>query len=220
MTIDQAYQFILFVANKEQRGVIPPEKFNVLAPIMQMSVVNDMLGNLTKYKEHDPVPNIGTHISQKWREDLRVLFKNAPVTVNSSTGVGAYPTDALYIDTINVTSTGKLVTEVTMDEYRRLTSSQIKPPTADYPVYVLRGSTIIVSPAVNVDVYYIRKPTTAKWNFTGDEVPVYASSGSQDFEVSDTLHLLICNKILAAVGVNLDNDKIMAYAGMEINSGS
>lgn len=45
MTIDQAYQFCLFICNKEQRNSFTPAQFNLLAPIAQKEVISKLLGN-------------------------------------------------------------------------------------------------------------------------------------------------------------------------------
>lgn len=223
MTIDQAYKFILYVVNKEQRGSFTPDQFNNLAPIMQMSLISDRIGNLRKYKAHDPVPDYAAHINRKSREELRplVLVATGMSAINT---VGDYslPTGFLYQLTVNDNVTGNVCKEVTRDEFFILNKSVIKNPTASHPVYTMRDSFFTVSPiAVVPRMEYYKKPTNPRWNYT--EVSgeaVYNPTGSVDFAVSELAHLEICTKILAAVGVNLDMASVMAYAGMEYQKGA
>lgn len=226
MTIDQAYRFVQYVANKSQNGNITPDDFNLLAPIAQMSLLNDRLGNVKKYKPHDPVPPYGFGISQKTKEELGILSTNTSLPLTS--GSADLPSDLLYLDTV-VTSFpgGKLMTEVDVDEYMRLKDSVIKPPTAQAPVFLRAerpGGTfgIQVLPSMaSCYIFYIRRPATPLWNYAivfGR--PVYATTGSQDFELSETVHMEICMRILAAVGINLDQSSISAYAELQEQKGS
>ena len=45
MTIDSALKFILYIINKEQRGSITPTEFNLLAPLAQLELISNLLGN-------------------------------------------------------------------------------------------------------------------------------------------------------------------------------
>lgn len=219
MTIDQAYQFCLYVANKEQRGSFTPDQFNIVAPIMQMSVVNDRLGNLKKYRPHDPIPNYGPQVSQKSGEELRHIYKiTNPSILNGKIG---YPTDSIYL--MSITSNGKTIDICSgLDEFNILNNSVIKPPTTSAPICAISGSSIFILPAntSGIELQYIRRPLTPIWAYTGTTTPVYDPVNSTDFELLDTTHLEICAKILQAVGVNLDSNTLLAYAKNEEVQGS
>ncbi len=220
MTIDQAYQFVMYVCNKEQRGNITPDQFNMLAPIMQLSVINDRIGNIKKYKPHDPIPPFGGEMNRKIREELRkiTLIDTSPTKIGPE--AFNYPSNCLYVFSVTDRITNVLCREVTRDEEFILINSVIKPPSVTYPLWNMRETYIGVRPStVSPAIEYIKKPTDPKWNYTGNP-PVYNPTGSVDFAISDLCHLEICMKILAAVGVNLDADKVLAYAAMEENTGS
>ena len=101
MTIDQAKKFLDYVMNKKQNNYLSGDDFNFLAPIAQMSVLNDRLGNVKKYLPGAPVPPYGFSINQKSREELRPLMKKPTVTAVAA-GVASYPADYLYYDAIDV----------------------------------------------------------------------------------------------------------------------
>ena len=228
MTIDQAYRLIQFVANKEQQGNIKPEDFNLLAPIAQLSVLNDRLGNVKKYRPHDPVPPYGVGITQKIDEELRPVLDFSTQSVN--TGEIPYPDSAIYVHTVEDPSSKCILRPVTYDELRLAEKSVIKPPIASKGIYALYGGKIVVSPSsyTNIKVSFYRKPVTPVWNYTVvSGRPVYAATGgiigdgnSHDFELSVTTHMEICMNILANVGVNLDTVALTQYAELQQQKGS
>lgn len=226
MTIDQVYRFVNFIYNKKQNGYITPEQFNDLAPIMQMSFINDRLGNVRKYRPHDPVPAYGFGMNQKTREELRPLLVK-PTTTAVTSGVAVIPSDFLYYDT--VTAAGKLVPEVTEDQITDLNNSLIRPPTAVYPKMVVHSNGLNIYPdtITSIKLSYVRIPATPLWNYTmvNDEA-VYAATGgiigggnSQNFETSPGTHLEIANMLLSAFGVNLGLSEVVEYAEMGIQQG-
>lgn len=212
MDINSAFNFINFCSNKRQNGYVSPSDFNNLAPIAQMSVINDRLGNVKKYQPHDPTPNYGFGLNQKIREELRPLLVKPTVTAVTA-GVATIPADYLYYDTISVA--GKQAQEATEDEILELNNSLIKPPSTTYPKFVLHSNGINMYPTTIASILlsYLRKPATPIWNYTivNDE-PVYNPSGSQNFETGETTHLEICALILSWVGVHLNMGEIVQYA--------
>lgn len=212
MTIDEAYRFCQFVTNKSQQGNVTPAQFNMLAPIMQMSVINDRLGNVKKYQPGAPVPPYGFNMNDKTREELRPI--SVPPTVTPVTaGVATMPAGLLYLDTITVG--GRLATEATDDEIALLNVSATKPPTVQYPKYVRHANGLMMYPTsiTSMNMSYIITPTTPFWNYTvvNDE-PVYNPSGSQDFELNPLTHFEICALILSPLGINLGLGELTAMA--------
>jgi len=157
----------MFVANKSQQGNITPAQFNMLAPIMQLSVINDMLGVEQKYQAHDPVPNVGFGITQKVREELRLLLVK-PTTTAVTAGIAVYPPTALYLDAAITTSDGSILTEASSDEIAILNKSVIKPPTAAYPKFVCYNDGIYVYPSSidSIKISYVKEPSDPVWNYT------------------------------------------------------
>lgn len=214
MNIDAAYKFVQFVYNKNQSGNITPDNFNVLAPIAQMSVVNEILGNEQNYVPGKPVPRYGFGINQKIMEDLRPLIK-IPTALTFASGVATYPVDSLYLFNLVETSSQKIITPTEYDEAVILNQSVIRPPIVGRAIYFVLGVNIYILPTsiTATLVSYVREPLDPKWNYTiVNAAPVYSSSGSQDFELEKLLHLRIVTKILQAVGVNLSLPQVVQMA--------
>lgn len=217
MTIEESFAYVNFVLNKEQQGAITADNFNALAPLAQLSLINNRL-----QPQYDDKGRLikGFGVNDKIREEFRPLLKN-PQTIAVSSGVATYPGDYLYMDAMT-TSTGKIITEATPDEIAYLNSSQIKAPSTTYPKYVLHqdGFNIYPTSITSIKLAYLRKPATPIRNYTtSNDRTVYAATGgevgdgtSQDFELDITTHVEICMYILSACGVNLNLDKVVAYS--------
>lgn len=221
MTIDEAYRLLAYIANKNQRGEFSPDDFNLMAPVAQMSVINDRLGNLKKYRPNDPVPAYGFGISQKSIEELRPIIKpfvSLSVTSNKST----YPTDCIYIHHIAISN--RTARPVMIDEWQLMNfDSVIKAPSTEFPVYVVMNDGIYTYPTASgsISCTYVRRPAKPVWNYTVvNDRPVYNATGSQDFELADTVHFEICMRILSYIGVNLDKDALIQYAELQEQKGS
>src|SRR5882672_7446021 len=203
MSIAAAYDIVRFLYNKAQNGYITPAQFNNLAPIMQMSLINDRIGNVKKYMPHDPTPPYGFALNQKTREEIRPLLV-PPTTTPVTAGVATIPDGYLYYDTIAVN--GKQAQEATEDEILELNNSLIKPPSLMFPKFVLHSNGINVYPTsvTSISLSWLRRPITPIWNYTEvNDEPVYAATGgiigdgdSHDFETAETTHLEICYLIL------------------------
>lgn len=221
MTIDAVYQLVQFVLNKTQQGNISPDQFNAIAPSMQLSVINQILGNEQEYGPGRPIPRYGFGLNQKIMEDLRPIIK-IPQSISFSSGIGSYPADGIYIFNL-VSVDGKLVRPVEQDEAILLNESVIKPPTTQYPCYYMLGGNMYILPSTITSgtITYVRRPLTPKWNYTiSNDVPIYNPTGSQDFELGELLHLRICAKILQMAGVNLSLGQVTEYAAAIEASGA
>jgi len=80
MTIDEAIRLTRFILNKDQNGYMSGDQFNLLAPLAQLSLVNDRIGNIKKYQVGNPVPPQGFSASQKAREELMPLMVKPTTT--------------------------------------------------------------------------------------------------------------------------------------------
>lgn len=224
MTIDQAYTFIQTTLNKNQQGLITPVQFNNMAPIAQLSVLNQVIGNdltgiddMGLNKAGMSLPKNGFGLNQKTQEIIRNLIV-PPVSITFTGGVGTYPADGLYIFDMGLPD-GTEVLPIEIDELRILNKSVIKPPTTEYPRrYQLSGNMYIVPTTItSAFVSYVRRPLVPFWNSTiVNSAPVYNPTGSQDFELGDFLHLKVCQRMLQYFGLNLGLDDIVAaVSGME-----
>lgn len=213
MTIDEAIRLTKFILNKDQNGYMEADQFNLLAPLAQISVLNDRIGNIKKYQVSHPVPEVGFNISQKSREEIRPLMTK-PTTTAVAAGVAAYPGDWLYYNTIQ-TAAGKQVKEVTEDQILELNNSANIAPNVMFPKFVMHSDGIYIYPPsiTSIKISYVRKPATPIWAYTiSNNEEVYDAGNSVNFELSETTHLEIVMLILQMAGVSINMLQVTQFA--------
>lgn len=230
MTINQAYNFINYCANKSQRGNITPENFNTLAAPAQLEFINTRLGNIKRVAGGRVVPDVGFNANQIVKEDLRELIKDtSSLTVNSTTGRATYPSDYLFFDNMELTD-GTPITVVDTDQIGRIRKSRIHPPTAEFPFAVLDKSYIQVYPVNVTGVVwsYLFIPPEPNWDYqilnnkpvyNAGLVPQATGKVSQGFSVPVNRHKEICMIMLREIGINLDMDTLTKYANAMLENG-
>lgn len=75
MNINECYEYIQMVANKEQGGFISPDDFNTAMDAAQMEFFNDRYGQPATYQPGRPIPTVGYPQSQKVHDDISVLME-------------------------------------------------------------------------------------------------------------------------------------------------
>lgn len=220
MTIDQSYRFIQFVTNKEQRGDIKPADFNLLAPIAQLELISNLLGN-EELLSPSGVPPYGYKSNRKIDTLLRPLVAGPSTIVVDGSGNFNYPEGFIWPDAVHKADYTK-IRIVDSDEYPDIKQSAIHPPTSDYPVIVMRYPQGYCDPInlASFKMSYVAMPADPYWNFTeANDEAVYVASGSVDFALHPIAHLRICMKILQHVGINLDMAQVMQYASLKEKNG-
>tara|TARA_R100000406_G_scaffold86541_1_gene70601 strand:+ start:1117 stop:1905 length:789 start_codon:yes stop_codon:yes gene_type:complete len=161
VNIDRVYQKVLALANKEQRGYITPQEFNLLADKAQMELINDYFhaiktANLKPKNQTENSDEIGMV-----REKL-----NAIRTSRTYELAGGPGNDAGFYSVLNYNTTtpdaddghtiymvatvrkpinsgdGTEITEVDNHTLRSMLSNPLTSPTRSRPVYIRANNTI------------------------------------------------------------------------------
>ena len=149
--IDNVYQTVLALANKEQRGYITPQEFNLLANKAQMDIFESYFSDLRVAKRE---PSIDVEYGERIRliQDKINIFKvyksRSLVTgLSGNTWEFMLPSDVYSLGSVfytpNTTSTSTshgtldiLVDEADMDTIHQMMLSPLVKPTKKRPVYV------------------------------------------------------------------------------------
>ena len=205
LSVDKVFRFVQFVSNKESRGWVSPEEFNIAAELAQIAVYSRLESYFLSNK--------------KILSDMRPFLKQSSLTMASAKY--SFPSD--FRQLLSALSTaGKEIKELTQAEYPAAANSAIIAPTTSHPALVMRDDGIYVYPTTYTDpitVEYIADlSTTPTWAYTTTSGrPVYDSGNSIDFEFEDNLFLEIAMNVLANVGMNIGKEDITQY-GMLFNS--
>lgn len=168
VNIDTVYQKVLAIANKEQRGYVTPQEFNLFANQAQMDIFEQYFYDKNQYnrlpKDNTPYGDLDHLLEEKIS-----IFKRRqqPVTITSEFGVGALPNDVYRLDSVlRLSLTGvdgsyaNTIEEVTEDELVLFDRSPLSRPTPKRPIYTRSGATGIkikphsVTPSASAAPYF------------------------------------------------------------------
>jgi|TARA_R100001463_G_scaffold69176_1_gene122636 hypothetical protein len=229
VSVDTVYQRVLALANKEQRGYITPQEFNLFANQAQMAIFEQYFYDIKQFgMEHGN--------DTEYSDMLDLLNKKlAPFTTSdviTSGGVGL-PADVYRLGTVIHHEPGPdnfpvEVEEVKKNELLYMNLSPIARPTIKRPVYVRTGiSTIQVHPTTIVDnltCTYITAPIRrfgrdVKWGYAVvNEQALYNVDETTDFMLHSSEESSLVVNILELAGVTLNKPGLVQIAQNERNS--
>tara|TARA_R100000935_G_scaffold48080_1_gene72388 strand:- start:232 stop:912 length:681 start_codon:yes stop_codon:yes gene_type:complete len=214
VSVDTVYQKVLAISNKEQRGYITPQEFNLFADQVQMDIFeqyfydinqfNRLSGNNTEYAD------MLTLLEEKIAifKNIKILYYHSPYYQK--------PRELYRVGTLE-TGFGE-IEQITHKEYLSIKLSPLARPTIKRAVYIdmPRGFRIYPTFTNNVHCHYIRKPSSASWgyNVVGENA-LYDSGKSEDFQLHPSEENNLIIKILALAGVSMKDATIYQMASAE-----
>ena len=207
LNVDKVFRFVQFVSNKQSRGWISPEEFNIAAELSQIAVYSKLENAFLANK--------------KIHSDMRPFLSNASNAI--AAGVLAYPADFRQLLGARLLSDDTEIVELTQSEINIALKSTITAPTTSYPNCVLRNGDIRIYPASLTGSVYLEYISDLNafgppnWAYTVvSGRPVYDSGSSDDFGFAENLFLDISTLILANIGMNLKQEDVTQF-GMAFN---
>ena len=215
--IDTVYQRVLALANKEQRGYITPQEFNLFANQAQMDIFEQYFydraqfgrvpGNKTMYA--DPIDIL--------EEKIEIFHKSGALAATSTAHIFSLPSDLYRLARVNNADNGATIEKLTHQKFTTARNSPLTAPTISRPVYYVKGNQIIVNPTsvTNVNADYIRIPNEARWDGFGASNQLYNSATSINFElhVSEETNLVL--NILKLAGIAMKDPSLYQLGATE-----
>ena len=229
ISVDTVYQRVLALANKEQRGYLTPQEYNLLANQAQLLIFEQYCYDIGKaYPEHgnsgeysDKLDMLHAKISpfEKYKVAMSAVSGNEltlPTTpAVHKLGTVFYASGAYDVE----------VERVDKNDLHYMERTALAAPTDDRPVYVRKTGSIVklfpASPTVsystsNVTCNYIAKPTQAIWGYTVvNSQALYDATTSVDFQLSATEETELIYKILELAGITLNKPGLTQAAAVE-----
>jgi hypothetical protein len=217
ISVDTVYQRVLGILNKEQRGYVTPQEFNLFANQAQLDLFEQYFydinqfgrvpGNNTEYSDMLTLLNEKINIFETAAQPTRpgsyfeepanlyrlgsVVYKNT--TTNS---FGATSTESIEAERINA------------NEFLYINSSPLTKPKNVRPVFVSNTSGIRVygnneiTDVTEVEFQYIKKPAKVEWKYQmvlGEAL--YDSTHSVNFDLHPSEEVELVTKILELSGI-------------------
>jgi len=216
VNIDTVYQKVLAIANKEQRGYITPQEFNLFADQVQMDIFEQYFYDINQFNR---VPGNNTEYADMLTllEEKIAIFKNIKILYYQSPYYQK-PQELYRVGTVE-TGYGE-IEQVTHKEYLAIKLSPLAKPTLKRAVYVdmPQGFRIYPTFTNNVHCHYIRKPKNINWGYSViNDSALYNPSISLDFELHPSEENNLIIKILALAGIAIKDPAMYQIAVAEDN---
>jgi|21_taG_2_1085346.scaffolds.fasta_scaffold29727_2 hypothetical protein len=233
--VDTVYQTVLALANKEQRGYITPQEFNLFARLAQMDIFEQYFYDLNQFKR---VPQNDKKYSNPVdiiNEKLDYFRTRATLDSGSDNNLSTYnlPNNHYRTTTVwrRIHSVGAQVSgartceRVYHGDYRAIIDSPLTRPTQERPIYAVYqsgdSSRIIINPAATMDpgveLFYIKKPASPSWGYVivGGSAMYNPDGGTQDFELHPSEEQNLVIKIAKLAGIAIKDAGLAQAASQE-----
>ena len=215
VNIDTVYQRVLAIANKEQRGYITPQEFNLFANQAQLDIFEQYFYDLNQFKR---IPGNDTKYSDMvdLLEEKISIFKQGPVSFSNESSLGIAGSTIYRITDANYN--GKIVEEIRYEDYHKIQTPLTKPNT-NRPVFWRKENKVYFQGIPNgdsVDFHYIVKPTSVNWAYTviGDKA-LYVSGNSINFTLHPSEEVDLILKIAQLAGIAIKDNSLYQAAAIE-----
>jgi hypothetical protein len=241
VNVDTIYQRVLAIANKEQRGYITPQEFNLFANQAQMTIFeqyfydinqfNRAPGNTTPYS--DMLEVLDEKISEL---SCSFYYLTDGVYQSYSTGTKgtaqALPADLYRLGTVWYFWNNDYIEAeyIPQNEFRYYANSSLARPANDQPVYTrdkdgikVWGQNVttarIIQRNTNVFIDYVKIPgfgaDAVNWGYTEvNGAALYNAASSKNFQLHVSEQVELVNKILQLAGVAV-KDPVVAQTGAQ-----
>jgi len=211
VSIDRVYQKVLALANKEQRGYITPQEFNLFADHAQMEIFEQYFYDINQLKRTPGNNSEYADIINNLEEKISIFEKTSAISYGIIDASDIYRLGTIIAD-------GSLIVEeVQQDEVVRMNTTQLTKPTEKRPVYVRTGmntATFYPSFSFTGTCTYTAKPTKPSWGYVViNDKPLYNSTSSIDFQLHPAEETELVYRILTLAGIAIEKPQLMQAAG-------
>ncbi len=225
--IDTVYQRVLALANKEQRGYITPQEFNLFANQAQLEILDRYVFDINgaarlpgSDKEYSDMSNLLDEKLGVFKTEVVIGANNiAPI---ASTSAHDIPIDSYILG--SVFRGGKTAThecdQISQSEYNKQRMAPLLSPSVMAPICVVSQNRMHVSPAsANVLLSYTRSPSNVGWGYVViNNKALYdpAPTKTFNFELHPSEETELVYKILKLSGAAIQRNDVAQFAqGME-----
>jgi len=219
VSVDTVYQRVLTLANKEQRGYITPQEFNLFANQAQMEILNQYSYDINQFgRQHGNDTEYSDMLSviQEKLSEFEVRIVDTGINdgiYNYRNAIG----DLYKLGSVHTTHNNQKIEieEVNNNEWYTMQSAPLTRPTLSRPVYVNRQDGLNIYPDTiqDIDMSYIRRPAVVQWAYViVNDKALYNDNISVDFELHASEETELVYKILKLAGINLKNSEVVQVA--------
>ena len=235
--INSVYQKVLALANKEQRGYITPQEFNLLADKAQLEIFENYFHGV-KMAEVKPKNQM------KYADEVEMLEEklhpfHVDESVNTSTSTLTLPTTNHICKLISITRGGKEVTpmnkgQIAYIENNPLTKATVSrslfvredagtvtiypsPSTSTYNINSTAGVSTLNNDTEQFEVSYYKKPVKPSWGYiVVNDKALYNINTSVNFELHACEEEPLVSRILMLAGLTIKQPDVQQAGASDI----
>ena len=225
INVNEVYQTVLFILNKEQRGYITPSEFNRIGTQVQLEIFEKYFEDLNQQLR---VPETDNEYADRIKtlEDKIQIFETQQQLQFTGAGTFTAPTEIHRLGMVEYSGLGVnpvQLQQMTQREFTDTIRSPLTVPSVRFPIFVRRGNLFNVQPQTitdNLFAYYIEKPIDIEWGWLpGSQGQyLYDPNSSQDFLLSSIEQTEVVLKILVYAGVVIRDPQIVQTAAQMVGA--
>ena len=225
VNINNVYQTVLVITNKDNRGYITPDEFNRLAEQAQDEIFASYFAREAGYELNAFLTSDFSDPNTYLAEKINVFYKAA--TLTKSNGEFAYPSDLYRVGIVSVADI--VADRASHEEIKYINLSPLTYPVKSQPVYTLSSSGVLVYPTTitsDVKLDYLKAPLRPKWGYVlNGTIPYYdpttfdpaadsydVSAKSYNFELHPSEENNLVVSILNYAGVVIKQQDVAGFA--------
>lgn len=228
VSINDVYQKVQAIANKEQRGYVTPLEFNLLANQVQNDMFEQYFYDLNQADRKQETFEEYSNAIDLITEKIAPFQYNNIAPASTSGNTVALHADTYELGDVYYVSGGLdyLVEPINRRDLTDLLLSPLAAPTVARPVYVRKTETVGNARLLKLDIYpttvtignikhnYVKKPVTVAWGYN-TVTAAYDSSTTTDFELHPSEEANIVIKILQLIGVIIKDPSLYQISSQE-----
>jgi len=220
INVDRIYQRVLTLANKEQRGYITPQEFNIFANQAQMDIFEQYFYDLNQFRRTPGNDTVHADMVDILEEKISVFEQESPLSLTN--GVGALSALGDFYRLSSIRNGNIFFESVSKKEARLFQLSPLTLPVPQRPVYMLDQANnrvrVLGRTPLTVDIDYIRTPIPVNWTYVvvqGKALYNNNAADAQDFELHPSEETELVLKILTLAGFTLKDPALYQAAAAE-----
>jgi hypothetical protein len=226
--VDTVYQKVLAIANKEQRGYITPQEFNLIADQAQKSIIEQYFNDLDQARRQpsndtfyaDKVDFIEMKLQEFERNDPKATVNNYS-SINTTNPEIKFLPDYIYkVHRVEYNNNNcEIVNTSDFNDY--IYGSSLFRPTPTRPIANIRNNILRVSAGINffvqpTSVVYFKLPPAPSFGYVVvNGEALYNATNSTNFQLHPSEEELLVFKILELAGITISKPDLVNIANQE-----
>jgi hypothetical protein len=214
--INHVRNTVLTILNKENRGYLTPEQFNLYAQYAQQNIFNLYFSEYSKMSTMKNARKTSNDYGDRVRDLKNKLDRFTVSEAITKDGLVFIKPSDMYMP-LSLRTNNTEVDEVPVYKEAFLDGANMCGPTEMYPVYIDKNNSYTIKPSTisTLDLVYSRHPIDPKWTYVmvGGE-PIFNNSASDymDFELGEEEEVMLVIEICKLAGVSIRETDITNVA--------